>query len=92
MPSLSEFYGITIYMYYREYHLRPHFQAVHAGKQISVAVADMTLLAGEVGRGNFDTTAWKQVQEWGWLHQAELFDRWEARSRGEPLAPIAPLR
>ena len=51
----------------------------------------MSLLAGDVGRGNFDTTAWNRVQKWGWLHQAELLDRWEIRSRGGELPSIAPL-
>ena len=92
MPRLSTFYGIAIYMYYSEPYLQPHFQAVHAGKEITVRVADMNLFAGGVGRGHFDTTAWKRVQKWGWLHQAELFDRWETRSRGGELPPIAPLR
>ena len=91
MPRLSRFYGIVIYMYYSEPHLLPHFQAVHAGKEINVGVADMALLAGKVGRGNFDTTAWKQVQEWGWLRQAELFDRWEKARQGRPLPWIEPL-
>ena len=45
MPRLSTFYGIAIYMYYSEPHLQPHFQAVHAGKEITVRVADMNLLA-----------------------------------------------
>ncbi len=49
MPRLSTFYGIAIYMYYSEPHLQPHFQAVHAGKEITVRVADMNLLAGGVG-------------------------------------------
>lgn len=91
MPSLSKFYGIKIFMYYSEPHQRPHFQAIHAGKQISVAISNMELLVGEVGKGHFDKTAWDRVQEWGWLRQKELFDRWEIRGRHGELPKIDPL-
>ena len=84
MPRLSKFFGITIYMYHSEPHQRPHFQARHAGKHITVAINDMTILAGKVGRGQFDATSWDRVEEWGWLHQQELFHAWDARGgRGE---------
>ena len=37
MPRVSEFYGISIYIYYRE-HMPPHFHALHAEEEAVIAI------------------------------------------------------
>ena len=45
VPRISEFYGIVIAMYYAE-HGVPHFHAVYAGQDASVAIDSLEVLAG----------------------------------------------
>lgn len=91
MPSLSRFHGIVIYMYYREEHRKPHFSASYSGKEISVFIPSLKLAAGTVGRSGFNRKAWRLVEKWARLHQEELMEAWEARSRHDPLPEIDPL-
>ncbi len=44
MPRISEFYGVAI-MYYAEHDV-PHFHALYAGQEASVAIETLEVLAG----------------------------------------------
>ena len=45
MPEISRFYGIVIYIYYRE--LGPaHFHAVYGGAEALVSIADLAVISG----------------------------------------------
>lgn len=77
-------------MYYKEPHLEPHFQATYSGQAISVYIQDLSLAAGKVGKNGFSKRAWKLVSEWAGLHQEELMEAWEARTRHDPLPEIDP--
>lgn len=85
MPRISEFYGIAIAMYYAE-HGVPHFHAIYAGQDASVAIETLEVLAGSLPE-----RALRLVREWGTLHQAELEADWQRARDGQPLERIAPL-
>ena len=85
MPRISEFYGIVIAMYYAEHGL-PHFHALYAGDDASIAIETLEVLAGSL-----PDRALRLVQEWAVLHRAELHANWRRARDGEPLQPIAPL-
>ncbi len=47
MPRISQFYGTVIAMYYAEHGL-PHFHARADGKEASVAIGSLEVLAGDL--------------------------------------------
>ncbi|HEV8688440.1 MAG TPA: DUF4160 domain-containing protein [Gaiellaceae bacterium] len=85
MPRISQFYGIAIAMYYAE-HGVPHFHALYAGQEASVAIATLEVLAGSL-----PDRALRLVREWATLHRAELEQDWQRAREGLPLEPIPPL-
>ncbi len=86
MPRLSQFYGIVVYMYWRD-HNPPHFHAIYGGDEALVAIADGSFLAGSLPR-----TAARLVREWTALHRDELAENWERAQVTDTLLPIDPLR
>lgn len=85
MPRISEFYGIVIAMYYAE-HGVPHFHALYAGEEASIAVETLDVLAGSL-----PLRALRLVREWASIHHAELEANWERARAEQPLDPIPPL-
>ena len=85
MPKLCEFFGITIYMYYRE-HAPPHFHALYAGQEVEVAIADLSVLAGRLS-----PRAMGLVVEWASARREELRRAWDQAMAHQPLERIAPL-
>ena len=85
MPRVSEFYGIAIYLYYRD-HGAPHFHAVYAGQEAVLAIDSLRLLEGRLPR-----RALALVRTWGKLHREELERDWELARANRPLRRIAPL-
>ena len=45
MPRLSYFFGIAIYMYYRD-HAPPHFHAIYGSQEAEIAVRSRRVLRG----------------------------------------------
>lgn len=45
VPKGSEFFGISIYMYFRD-HAPPHFHARHGGAEVLVRVEDLSVMEG----------------------------------------------
>jgi hypothetical protein len=86
VPRLSEFYGIVVYMYWRD-HAPPHFHAIYAGEEAQILISDGTILAGSLPR-----TAANLAAEWARLHQDELVANWERAQAPESLVPIEGLR
>jgi Domain of unknown function (DUF4160) len=84
MPELSRFYGLVIYMNYRE-HDPAHFHARYQGFEVSIEL--------ESGRvtGEMPRRALQLIFEWMDLHRAELFDNWNRVKLLEPLTKIEPL-
>lgn len=85
MPRISQFYGITIAMYYND-HAPPHFHAKYGGNEALIAFLDL-----EVSEGQLPKRALRHVLEWAEQHQQELLANWERARNGEMLAPIDPL-
>jgi len=86
MPRLSEFYGIVVYMYWKD-HNPPHFHAIYAGDEALVTIADGTVLAGSLPR-----TAARLVREWTQLRREELMANWARAQMPDSLLPVDPLR
>jgi hypothetical protein len=47
MPTIAEFRGITVRMYYRD-HPPPHFHAFYGGYEALVSIADGRIIAGDI--------------------------------------------
>jgi hypothetical protein len=86
VPRLSEFYGIVIYMYWKD-HAPPHFHAIYAGQEAQIRIDDGSILAGTL-----PTTAARLVREWAELRRPELAANWERAQQPNTLEPIDPLR
>ncbi len=84
MPELSRFYGLVIYMNYRE-HDPAHFHARYQGFEVSIEL--------ESGRvtGEMPRRALQLIFEWMDLHRAELFENWSRVKALAPLNKIDPL-
>ena len=85
MPCVSRFYGIAIYLYYKD-HAPPHFHAIYGDNEVMIEITTGTVLAG-----NIPKRAAKLVQEWRTLHQAALEVDWDLAVSGQPLNPVPPL-
>ena len=85
MPRISSFYGIVIAMYYRE-HGVPHFHALYAGYEASIAIGTLKIL-----RGDLPPRALRLVKQWAAMHQNELLRDWNLAEQGEVLESIDAL-
>lgn len=85
MPRISQFYGITIYMYFDD-HAPPHRHAFFGENEALVEIATGTLFGGALPR-----RAAKLVKEWVGLHRDQLVENWRRASQQQPLLPIEPL-
>jgi hypothetical protein len=85
MPTISEFYGIYIQMYFDDKH-GPHFHAIYAEHDALVSITD-----GKIMAGYLPNRAERLVRDWWRLHRSELMANWEHARRGEKLAHIPGL-
>jgi len=85
VPRISSFYGIVIAMYYRE-HGVPHFHALYAGYEASIAIGTLKIL-----RGDLPPRALRLVKQWAAMHQNELLRDWNLAEQGEVLESIDAL-
>jgi hypothetical protein len=86
MPSISDFYGIVIWMY-RPDHPPPHFHAQYGEHWAQIAIAD----PHRVLAGSLPPRALRLVRQWARLHRAELETDWDLAQALEPLVRIDPL-
>ncbi|MHB9025865.1 MAG: DUF4160 domain-containing protein [Armatimonadota bacterium] len=85
MPRISYFYGIAIYMYYRE-HQPPHFHVIYGDAEALISVESLAVIEGRLpGR------ALGLVIEWASLHQSELQLAWQQAMAMQPITAIEPL-
>jgi hypothetical protein len=85
VPRISQFYGISVYMYFDD-HAPPHIHAIYGDTEAAVSLSDGSILAGDLPR-----RAAKLTLEWMKLHEAELMDNWRRAVDRRPLRPINPL-
>jgi hypothetical protein len=85
MPRISQFYGIAVYMYYRD-HAPPHFHAIYAEYEAEIEIATASVLEGKLPR-----KAGNLVTEWAREHREELQRNWDLARAHQPLEPVPPL-
>ena len=83
MPILSRFFGIILYMYWRD-HAPPHFHAKYGGDEITIEI-----LTGNVA-GTISKRALLLIQEWRELHIAELLEDWKLAEQNKSINEIPP--
>ncbi len=84
MPIISRFFGIVIYMFWRE-HRPPHFHAKYGDDEVVVEIS-----SGKVS-GTMTKRALALVQEWRKLRRQELSREWDLVEQKKALFPIKPL-
>lgn len=85
MPRVSTFYGIAIYLYYRD-HPPPHFHAIYGDAEAVFEITSGAVLAGRIPR-----RARGLVEDWLAAHRDELQQNWDLAAAGQPLIPVPPL-
>ncbi len=85
MPTISDFYGIYIQMYFDDKHV-PHFHAIYSGHKALINIS-----TGRIMSGGLPPRAYRLVREWWRLHRAELNTNWERARRHEELNRIEGL-
>ena len=85
MPRISSFFGIVIYMYFKD-HNPPHFHAMYGEFTAEIAIKDFALI-----EGNLPPRAMALVIEWAAQHQDELLENWTSLTNGNSWKAIEPL-
>ncbi|MBI5360366.1 MAG: DUF4160 domain-containing protein [Planctomycetes bacterium] len=86
MPSICRFYGIVIYIYYRE-HQPSHFHAVYGEHEALISIDTLAILSG-----NLPPRALGLVMEWADIHKDELKKVWRQAMACRQLDKIEPLK
>ena len=84
MPTISRFYGIVIFINYRD-HEPPHFHARYGEQEVTVEIET------GVVRGTMSRRALRMIFDWADSHTDELWANWERARNRQPLEPIDPL-
>ena len=82
MPTISNFYGILIQMYWND-HPPPHFHVRYSEWRATVGIESLT--------GSLPRNAERLTLEWATEHQAELMENWrlcELKARPSSIAPL----
>jgi len=85
LPTISEFYGMYIQMYWND-HAPPHFHVRYSGSKATVGIQTLAVLTGSLPR-----TAERLVMEWAKQHQAELMENWRLCEIKAQPSQIEPL-
>lgn len=86
MPIICEFFGIKIYMYWKE-HFPEHFHAEYAEFKAQIGIRDAVVLNGELPAKQL-----KLVLAWCEIHRDELMQNWLVAQKNGKIAKIDPLR
>ena len=85
MPRISEFFGVTISMYFND-HSPPHFHAEYGEFEAVYTVDTLDIL-----RGSLPRRAHSMVVEWALARRAELRTNWDRAREQLALEQIEPL-
>ena len=85
MPLVSEFFGIKIYMYWKD-HSPPHFHAEFGESQVLIDITNAVVL-----KGIFPGKQLKIVLPRCELHKEELMSNWESAKNHGTIEKINPL-
>lgn len=86
MPRVSEFLGISMYVYFRD-HPPPHFHARYGGAEATVSIETLMVL-----EGTLPPRVLGLVTEWASLHREDLLRAWRRAHAHRPPGRIDPLR
>ena len=84
MPVISRFFGIIIFMYWRD-HAPPHFHAKYAGEEVEIEIESGKVL------GSMNKRALKMIQEWREANKSDLLGDWKLAEEQKELKQIKPL-
>jgi hypothetical protein len=85
MPTVSEFKGIQIKMYFND-HNPPHFHAVYGQNDIIVRISPIKVLGGHV-----PARIKGFVERWAKIHTRELMEAWNRVRSAQMPKKIPPL-
>jgi hypothetical protein len=85
MPEISRFYGLIIYMNFKD-HAPPHFHVWYGDYKIIVTIQD------GIVKGEMPQRALKLVFDWLEIHRNELLGNWILAQEGKKLQNIEPLK
>lgn len=86
MPTISEFFGILIMMYFND-HAPPHFHARYGEFEALIQISPIAVL-----KGDLPPRALSLVIEWAKIHQKELMQDWNHAENNKKLQKIPPLQ
>lgn len=82
MPTISNFYGITIQMFHKD-HQPPHFHAIYGNEAELIDIR-----TGKVLVGGLPKRAHKMVTEWWERNKDELLEMWNTGDLNKKLPPL----
>ena len=85
MPTISEFFGILIRMYYDD-HNPPHFHAYYGEHEAIISIETLEIMDGSLPK-----RARALVIEWAIEYRLDLLNDWKLAEQHQPLNKIEPL-
>ncbi len=85
MPEISRFYGIIVYLLWKD-HNPPHIHFSYGDYKCTYSILDGVI------DGKAPAKVIAKVTDWVALHENELLELWEKAQRGEELRRITPLK
>ncbi|RLA49371.1 MAG: hypothetical protein DRQ97_00750 [Gammaproteobacteria bacterium] len=85
MPTISQFFGILIRMYYDD-HNPPRFHVIYGEYEATIEIATLEIIKGELPKRALALTV-----EWAVIHRNELRHDWDLAVLHKPLDKIEPL-
>lgn len=70
MPQISQFFGISIYMYYDE-HNPPHFHVIYGKNEGQIGISPLALIEGKLSGRVLGLAHCLQVKPFGGLSRAK---------------------
>ncbi|MGK5092640.1 DUF4160 domain-containing protein [Deltaproteobacteria bacterium TL4] len=89
MPSISMFYGIIVYLYFKDnkQHNVPHIHAKYREYEVVLSIPE-----GDILEGNIPNPKMKLLHAWIEIHRDELVADWDLAVSGQQPYKIEPLR
>jgi len=85
MPTISQFFGIVIQMFWRE-HAPPHFHALYGEHEALIDIQTLVVIQGSLPRRALSLTI-----EWASAHREELMEDWNLCQSKQLPKRIEPL-
>jgi hypothetical protein len=85
MPTVAEFNGVAIRIYYRpREHPPPHFHAIYGDQEASYNIDTLKVIAGRLSRAQR-----RAVTDWAASHREELMTCWNLAMEGRDPGTIS---